>query len=502
MKNHTVRVYPESKQLKKEEQLAWKMAEVAVDKVAVDDDVQDMVINRMIDNAAVAVASLNRGPVVTARAQALGHIKPGAARVFGLPASQSVSAEWAAWANGTAVRELDYHDTYLAADYSHPADNIPPILAVAQQLDKSGYDLLRGLVTAYELHINLVKGICLHKHKIDHIAHLCPAAAAGLGTMLGLSTDQIYQSIQQALHVSCTTRQSRKGQISSWKAYAPAHAGKLAIEAVDRCMRGEGAPSPIYEGEDSVIAWMLDGKDAEYTVPLPGKGESKRAIMESYTKEHSAEYQSQALIDLAARMGKKIDNFDDIAEVMIHTSHHTHYVIGTGANDPQKMDPTASRETLDHSIMYIFAVALQDGEWHHVKSYAPERAQRKDTVDLWHKIKTKEDPEWTKRYHDPDPDKKAFGGRVEITFKNGEKLIDELGVANAHPAGARPFGRDEYINKFKILSEGVVTEHEQDRFLSLVQNLRNLNEKDVKKLNVEVDLRDLDVGEKGIFDAV
>lgn len=502
MKNHTVRVYPESEQLKKEDQLAWKMAEVAVDDVAVDDDVKDMVVNRMIDNAAVAVASLNRGPVVTARAQALGHIRTGGARVFGLPASQSVSAEWAAWVNGTAVRELDYHDTYLAADYSHPADNIPPILAVAQQLDKNGYDLLRGLATAYELHINLVKGICLHKHKIDHIAHLCPAAAAGLGTMLGLSADQIYQSIQQALHVSCTTRQSRKGQISSWKAYAPAHAGKLAIEAVDRCMRGEGAPSPIYEGEDSVIAWMLDGKDAEYTVPLPGKGESKRAIMESYTKEHSAEYQSQALIDLAARMGKKIENFDDIKEVMIHTSHHTHYVIGTGANDPQKMDPTASRETLDHSIMYIFAVALQDGEWHHVKSYAPERAQRKDTVELWHKIKTTEDAEWTKRYHDPNPDKKAFGGRVEITFKNGEKLVDELGVANAHPAGARPFGRDEYINKFKILSEGIVTEAEQDRFLSLVQNLRNLNEKDVKKLNVEVDLKYLEMGEKGIFDAV
>ena len=502
MKNHTVRVYPEAKQLKKKDQLAWKMAEVAVDEALVEDDVKEMIINRMIDNAAVAVASLNRGPVVTARAQALGHIKPGGARVFGLPASQSVSAEWAAWANGTAVRELDYHDTYLAADYSHPADNIPPLLAVAQQLDKSGYDLLRGLATAYELHINLVKGICLHKHKIDHIAHLCPAAAAGLGTMLALDTDQIYQSIQQALHVSCTTRQSRKGQISSWKAFAPAHAGKLAIEAVDRCMRGEGAPSPIYEGEDSVIAWMLDGPDAEYTVPLPKKGEAKRAIMESYTKEHSAEYQSQALIDLAVRMGKKIDNFDDIKEIMIHTSHHTHYVIGTGANDPQKMDPTASRETLDHSIMYIFAVALQDGEWHHVKSYAPERAKRKDTVELWHKIKTTEDPEWTKRYHDPDPDKKAFGGRVEITFKNGEKMVDELGVANAHPAGARPFGRDEYIKKFKTLAEGIVKEGEQDRFLSLVQNLRNLNEKDVKKLNVEVDLRHLDVGEKGIFDAV
>ena len=113
---------------------------------------------------------------------------------------------------------------------------------------------------------------------------------------------------------SFTTRQSRKGEISSWKAYAPAHAGKLAIEAVDRCMRGEGAPSPIYEGEDSVIAYMLDGKNGKYTVPLPEIGEEKRAILETYTKEHSAEYQSQALIDLAARMKTKIKNFDDVKE--------------------------------------------------------------------------------------------------------------------------------------------------------------------------------------------
>lgn len=499
MKNHTVKVYPEAERLAKEGQLAWKMAEVACDPVAVEDDVADMIINRMIDNAAVAAASLNRGPVVTARQQAMAHPRHGGARVFGIPDGQSVSAEWAAWANGTAVRELDYHDTFLAADYSHPADNIPPILAVAQQNSKSGYDLVRGLATAYELHINLVKGICLHKHKIDHIAHLCPAAAAGIGTMMGLPTEQVYQSIQQALYVSCTTRQSRKGEISSWKAYAPAHAGKLAIEAVDRCMRGEGAPSPIYEGEDSVIAWMLDGKDAEYIVPLPEKGEAKRAILDSYTKEHSAEYQSQALIDLAARMGQKIDDFDAVEDILIHTSHHTHYVIGTGANDPQKMDPTASRETLDHSIMYIFAVALQDGRWHHVESYAPERAQRPDTVRLWHKIRTVEDPEWTKRYHSPDPRVKAFGGKVEITLKNGEKLVDELALANAHPFGARPFKREDYIRKFKTLADGIVSDAEQARFLGLVQNLQNLTEGDVRKLNIDVNPSDLKQGDKGLF---
>ena len=215
---------------------------------------------------------------------------------------------------------------------------------------------------------------------------------------------------------------SRKGEISSWKAFAPAHAGKLAVEAVDRCMRGEGAPSPIYEGEDSVIAYVLSGPDKEYTVPLPNVNEPKRAILETYTKEHSAEYQSQALIDLARSLHKKISNVSDIENIVIETSHHTHYVIGTGANDPQKMDPKASRETLDHSIMYIFAVALEDGAWHHVKSYTPQRAQRKSTVELWQKISTREDARWTEKYHDPNPDNKCFGGKVIITMKDGSTI--------------------------------------------------------------------------------
>ena len=391
------------------------------------------------------------------------------------------------------------HDTFLAADYSHPGDNIPPILAVAQTMEKSGRDLIRGIATGYEIQIDLVRAICLHEHKIDHIAHLCPAQAAGIGTLLRLPTETIYQAVQQAVHVSFTTRQSRKGEISSWKAYAPAHAGKLAVEAVDRVMRGEGAPSPIYEGEDSVIAWMLDGPDAHYQVPLPEPGEAKRAILDSYTKEHSAEYQSQALIDLAFRMRERITDLAQIEKIVLHTSHHTHYVIGTGANDPQKMDPKASRETLDHSIMYIFAVALQDGRWHHVDSYAPKRAGRADTVELWHKIETREDPEWTRRYHSRDPNEMAFGGRVEVFMKDGTRLEDELAVANAHPLGAKPFGRDDYIRKFRTLTDGIISTREAEPLPRSGAGLARLPAGELHRLNVALPAGTLAVGKPGIF---
>jgi 2-methylcitrate dehydratase len=499
MKLHDVTVHPEADRLPRADQLAWKIAAVAADPVEVLPEVTEMIVNRVIDNAAVAVASINRHPVVSARAQALAHPRPGGATVFGCGPEVRVHAEWAAWANGTAVRELDYHDTFLAAEYSHPGDNIPPILATAQQTGQNGADLVRAIATGYEIQVDLVKSICLHKHKIDHVAHLGPSAAAGIGTLLKLPADVIYQAVQQALHVTTATRQSRKGEISSWKAYAPSHAGKLAIEAVDRAMRGEGAPSPIYEGEDSVIAWMLDGKTAHYQVPLPEPGEPKRAILDTYTKEHSAEYQSQALIDLAFRMGRQITDWDSVADILIETSHHTHYVIGTGANDPQKFDPEASRETLDHSIMYIVAVALQDGVWHHVRSYAPERARREDTVRLWRKIRTVEDPKWTERYHAADPKVKAFGGRVIITLQDGTVIDDEMAVANAHTLGATPWQRQNYIGKFRMLTEGILDAPEAERFLAFAQRLPALRPSELAGLTIEMPNGTLLTGLPGIF---
>jgi 2-methylcitrate dehydratase len=191
---HHVRVHRSDENLAREGQLAWKIAEVATDPVAVEPAVVDMIINRVIDNAAVAAASLTRAPVSAARQQALDHAvsaNGNGATIFGCAIERRTSPEWAAWANGVAVRELDYHDTFLAAEYSHPGDNIPPIVAVAQHVGADGAALVRGLATGYEIQIDLVRAISLHKHKIDHVAHLGPSAAAGIGTLLGLNAETI-----------------------------------------------------------------------------------------------------------------------------------------------------------------------------------------------------------------------------------------------------------------------------------------------------------------------
>ncbi|WP_432486035.1 MmgE/PrpD family protein [Kineococcus esterisolvens] len=488
MRNHTVRVRRSEEPFPRSQELAWKLAELATDPVPVDGDVAAMVVNRLLDDAAVSAASLLRAPVVAARAQALAHPSSRGGRGAAVVGTrEAVSVEWAAWANGVAVRELDFHDTFLAEEYSHPGDNVPALVAVAQHAGRDGAALLRGIVTAYEVQVDLVRAISLHRHKIDHVAHLGPSVAAGLGTLLGLSTEVVHQAIGQALHTTTATRQSRKGAISTWKAYAPAFAAKVAVEAVDRAVRGQTSPAPIYEGEDGVVARLLDGPDAVYEVPLPEAGEPRRAILETYTKEHSAEYQAQAVIDLARRLHREHPELREpanVASIVLHTSHHTHTVIGSGARDPQKYDPTASRETLDHSVPYVVAVALQDGTWHHESSYAPERAARPDTVELWRKVSTVEDPEWTARYHASDPAQKAFGGRIVATLTDGSTVVDEIAVADAHPLGARPFGREEHLAKFRTLAAGVLDDAEAERFADLAQRLPELDAAGVRELGI------------------
>src|SRR5699024_9698739 len=359
-----------------------------------------LIINGVIDKAVVVAASVTGAPVVSARSQSLRlRLSAGGAGASICGVRRRTSAVWAASGDGAAGSDPDSPAACVAADYSHPADNSPPLLAVGEHAGSSGEQLIRALATGYELQVDLVRAITLHAHKIDHVAHLGPSAAAGIGTLLGLETETVFQAIGQALHTTTATRQSRKGEISSWKAHAPAFAGKMAVEAADRAMRGQTCPVPIYDGEDGVIAWLLGGPEARYTVSLPASGEPKRAILDTYTKEHSAEYQAQAWIDLARKLHTTHPEAADpqrVDSILIRTSHHTHYVIGSGANDPQKYDSAASRETLDHSIPYIFAVALQDGTWHHAESYVPERAGRPDTVALWHKVRTEEDPEWTR----------------------------------------------------------------------------------------------------------
>jgi 2-methylcitrate dehydratase len=479
-------------------QLAWKLAELAADPRPLDPAAAELAALRLIDNAAVAIAALNRSPVAAARAQALCHPRSGGARIVGLGPDRCADCGWAAMANATAVRELDFHDSYFALDSSHPADCIMPLLAVAQQAGLDGAALVRGILVSYEVQTALVRALPLQHHRIDHVAHLGPAVASGLGAMLALPVPVIFEAVNLAAHLSLSTRQVRKGRISSWKAAAPGHVGKTAIEAVDRAMRGESAPAPIYEGDYGILAVLLKGMGGEVTLPAPG--EPCRAILDTLPKAHSAGYHGQAIIDLAFRLRDRLPDLGQVERVTLYTKRMTHIVMGSGSGDPDKWDPAASRETLDHSAPFQFARALVDGDWHHERSYDPVRIAKPDFVALWRKVETVEDADWNRRFDRVAPLDKAHGARAVIRLANGEVLEAELAVADAHPRGAAPWGPQDYHRKFLALTAPFVSEAGARAFLGHAADLAALTAGQIADLGLVADLCPPVAGAAGLFE--
>ena len=497
---HTVRPYPAAERPPREAQLAWAIASMAADGAPLDPAAAEMAACRLIDDMAVAVAALNRAPVAAARASALCFPRPGGARLIGLPDGTAVDCLWAAYANATAVRELDFHDSYFARDSGHPGDTIMPLLAVAQQTGIGGAALVRGILVAYEVQTALIAGIPLQAHRIDHVAHLGPAVAAGLGAMLGLPVPVIYQAVSLAAHLSLSTRQVRKGNISSYKANAPGHVGRVAIEATDRAMRGETAPSPIWEGDYGIIAVLLGGMEQVCPVPLPAPGEPCRGILDTVPKAHSAGYHGQAIIDLALRLHPRIPAPERIASIVLHTKRMTHVVMGSGSGDPDKWDPAASRETLDHSAPFQFARALVDGSWHHDDSYDPERIAQPGFVALWRKVSTVEDDEWNRRFEAASPLGRDHGARAVITFDDGSVLSEEIAVADSHPRGAAPWGPADYAAKFETLAEPFAGPDERARFLDVAQRMLSLPAGGLSALAVTAAPGRLVEGPRGLFE--
>ncbi len=507
---HRIKVEGKSGDLDKEKQLAWAIAKLAKQSVdlGVDTDVLDMVKNRLIDNAAIALAAANELPVVVARSKALSSEGTGSATIYGFDTNRGFAPEKAAFANAVAVRYLDQDDTYLAAEYSHPDDNISPLLAIAQNKRISGADLIRGIIVAYEIHVALVgtgngTGISLHKHKVDHMTHIAAASSAGIGAMLGLTEDQIYNSVNFAVHNSVSSRQSRKGKIGAQKEFVPGFSAEISIDAVNSAMYGLLGPNPIYEGVDSLIAQFLDGPDAEYMVELWSSGEGNlRNIMKTYPKEHSFEYQGQAIIDLALDIRPQVESkggIENIEKILLNTSHHTHHVIGTGANDPEKTDLTSPRGTLDHSIMFAIGRSLESGEWHHERSYLGI-SDNKPLSDLVRKIETAFDDKWEHRYHSTDPEEQAFGGDITVYFKDGSTINREKAVANAHVYGDNPWGRAAYIRKFDSLTSDKVDNQDRTKFIEHVERMDRLTGPELMNLTLAIaDIKSADGNIQGIY---
>lgn len=237
--SHNLRMNVARETKSKTDQLDCKFAALVHDCTVIEVPVAEMVADRLVNNAAMALSVINRPSVSNARSQALAHpnaIHPRSygARLFGLSRECRVSVEWAAYANMVAINAPDYSDGFFAGDAAQPANTIVPILAVAQHCNRNGVDLLRGIVAACKIHAALTKACSFPDHGVHGATVLGTAAVVGIGACLALDAEMIYQAVQQVW----LSREAGNGNESRF-VWGAANTAKVAIEAVDRCMRGE-----------------------------------------------------------------------------------------------------------------------------------------------------------------------------------------------------------------------------------------------------------------------
>jgi len=388
---------------------------------------------RVLDSIGVAIAGLDEPAPTAARRYA--ERLPGGVSIWGAP--ERASLEGAGFANGVAVRCLDFNDTYLSREPLHPSDTIAPLLALAEDRGLPARDLLTAIAIAYELGVRLCDATSFRAHGFDHVNVIGIATAAAAGRLLGLDAERIRHGIALAVVAHVALRETRAGELSMWKGAAAAHAGRLGVTTALLAEAGMTGPFRPFEGEMGLVARVLGGEPLD---PAPLEGLAALApperIADTYVKLWPVEYHAQSAVDAALQLHAELAGAG-IASVRIDTFRAAYEII---AKDPEKWDPR-TRETADHSIQYIVCAALQDGEITE-RTFDLERIRRPDTLELLQRRTTVElDEALTAGYPEGIPN------RITVTTADGRTLVREVTYPRGH--ARNPMTDEELVAKYR-----------------------------------------------------
>ena len=392
---------------------------------------------RVLDSVGVAIAALGEDSPAAAHAYAAGLPDPAGATVWG--SALRANPEVAGFANGVAVRYLDFNDTYLSKEPLHPSDMIPPLAALAERRGLGGRELVRGAAIAYEVSVTLCDAASLRAHGWDHVNYIAVGIACGAGAMLGLEPERIEHALAISTVPHAAMRQTRAGELSMWKGAAAANAGRNALFAILLAEAGMTGPGEPFEGEMGFVRQLLEGEPLDEAVlwRLESRAPPTR-ILDTYVKYWPVEYHAQSAVDAALQFpGEFLKDFDAIRSIEIDTFDAAYQII---AKDPEKWDPK-TRETADHSIQYIVVAALMDGEITK-RTFDLARVRDPKTLDVLHnRVTVREDLELTAGYPEGIPN------RITVTTETGDKRVREVRYPRGHARNRMT--DEEVVAKYK-----------------------------------------------------
>lgn len=389
--------------------------------------------SHIVDSLACAIAALDEPPVRICRDMAL-VAADGPSTVIGT--RRHSTPDLAAFANGAAIRYYDLNDAYASPTLGtvHPSDHIGACLAVAEAEKASARDAITAIVLAYEINCRLIGNLNAAHRGWDTTVFSLPAVALASGKLMKLPHERLVQAVNLALNDHVPMGQTRTQTNSDWKGFADAEAARNAAFAAQLARGGLTGPAPIFEGRKGFF--QLVASEAKVNVDAFGGRGMPFLIHDCGVKTYPAVVYSQTAIVAARELAKEIGSPDRIATLEVATTARGYEQAG---RDREKWTPQ-NRDTADHSLPYLTARALIDGDITN-ESYAAERLHDSRSLALMQKIIVKEDPAFAK------PKGNAPSTRLTAVLVDGRSVTRQVDDMPGFPG--MPMDRAGMERKFR-----------------------------------------------------
>jgi 2-methylcitrate dehydratase len=400
------------------------------------DDIDAATIERVkshvIDTIGCGIAAFDEAPVRICRDVALA---PSGGPSVIIGTNRRTTPDLAAFANGAAFRYYDLNDVYVGRFAGHPSDHIAACLAVAEAEQASAAELITAIVLAYEINCRLMDVLDTAARDWDPPVLSLPAVALAAGKLMKLSPHQLEQAVNLAINDHIPMGQTRTQTNSDWKGLADAEAGRNAVFATLLARRGLTGPAPIFEGRKGFFQLVSGPADVDVDA-FGGHGVPFR-IHQCGMKPYQAVIYAQTAIDAGVALAKEVGDLDRVSAIEIATTRRGYEQTG---RDPEKWTPD-TRDTADHSLPYITARAMFDGDVNN-DSYAQEKFQDPRILAFMRKIKVREDPALTAR-----TGPSTVPTRITAILADGRRIVRE--VDDVPGFVGRPMSRTDIERKFR-----------------------------------------------------
>jgi 2-methylcitrate dehydratase len=409
----------------------------------------------LVDSLGCAMGGYGSEPAAIARRVAPAWSGTPSARLLG--EGRPTTPEAAALANSVMIRFLDANDTYIARGSGHPSDMLGALLAAAESQGASGKDLLLATVAGYEVFGAMADQVSLRDRGWDQGVFIAPASAAGAGLLLGLSREQMADALAIAATANVATRQTRAGELAMWKGCATTVATKAGLFAAQLAKAGMTGPTAAFEGHHG----LWEQVTGPFEIGVLGGRERSFAIERTNFKFFAAEYHAQAPLAMALALRRNV-SVEEIEAIDVQIYAMAYSEIGS---EPAKWDPR-TRETADHSLPYMLAVALQDGRITPA-SFEPQRYLDPGLRPLMNRIRVAENPEFTRRFP------QELVSEIAVITRAGRRLTERAEYPKGH--ARNPMTDADVDTKFRDLSAGVLGPAQVDAALHALWRLEAMD---------------------------